>query len=70
MRDDLAVTDLVTRAQDGDQQAWYALVERYAPLIWSICRRYRLGCHHHPARMLPGAARRAAAAGRLASARR
>ena len=43
MRDDLAVTDLVTRAQDGDQQAWDALVDRYAPLIWSICRRYRLG---------------------------
>ena len=43
MRDDLAVTDLVRRAQDGDQQAWDALVERYAPLIWSICRRYQLG---------------------------
>ena len=37
------VTDLVTRARTGDQQAWNALVERYAPLIWSICRRYRLG---------------------------
>src|SRR5271169_2478265 len=42
MRDDPRVTDLVTRARDGDQQAWGALVERYAPLIWSICRRYRL----------------------------
>jgi RNA polymerase sigma factor (sigma-70 family) len=37
------VTDLVTRARNGDGQAWDALVERYAPLIWSICRRYRLG---------------------------
>jgi RNA polymerase sigma factor (sigma-70 family) len=43
MRDDLVVTDMVARARDGDQQAWDALVERYAPLIWSICRRYRLG---------------------------
>jgi RNA polymerase sigma factor (sigma-70 family) len=34
--------DLVTRARHGDQQAWDALVERYAPLVWSICRRYRL----------------------------
>ena len=42
MRDDPHVTDLVTRARKGDQQAWDALVERYAPLIWSICRRYRL----------------------------
>ena len=42
MRDDPHVTDLVTRARNGDQQAWDALVERYAPLIWSICRRYRL----------------------------
>ena len=36
------VTDLVTRAAAGDEQAWGALVERYAPLLWSICRRYRL----------------------------
>jgi RNA polymerase sigma factor (sigma-70 family) len=43
MRYDLAVTDLVTRAHGGDQQAWDALVERHTPLIWSICRRYRLG---------------------------
>jgi RNA polymerase sigma factor (sigma-70 family) len=42
MRDDPAVTALVTRARHGDQQAWDALVERYAPLVWSICRRHRL----------------------------
>ncbi len=36
------VTDLVTRARDGDRQAWGALVDRYAPLIWMICRRYGL----------------------------
>jgi RNA polymerase sigma factor (sigma-70 family) len=41
-RDDLSVTDLVTRSRNGDQDAWDALVERYAPLVWSICRRYRL----------------------------
>lgn len=41
--DDPQVTDLVTSARNGDKQAWDALVERYAPLIWSICRRYRLG---------------------------
>jgi RNA polymerase sigma factor (sigma-70 family) len=38
----LAVTGLVNRAGNGDAQAWDALVERYAPLIWSICRRHRL----------------------------
>ena len=36
------VNDLVTRAGNGDKQAWDTLVERYAPLIWSICRRHRL----------------------------
>ena len=39
---DLSVTDLIARARNGEQQAWGALVERYAPLVWSICRRYRL----------------------------
>ena len=42
-RDDPPVTDLVMRARNSDQQAWDALVQRYAPLIWSICRRYGLG---------------------------
>jgi RNA polymerase sigma factor (sigma-70 family) len=36
------VADLVMRARTGDQRAWDAIVERYAPLVWSICRRYRL----------------------------
>ena len=39
---DYPVATLVTRARNGDQLAWDALVERYAPLIWSLCRRYRL----------------------------
>jgi RNA polymerase sigma factor (sigma-70 family) len=42
MRDDPQVTALVIGARKGDQQAWDALVERYSPLIWSICSRYRL----------------------------
>jgi len=41
-REDLTVTDLVTRARNGDRQAWDTIVERYASLIWSICRRFRL----------------------------
>jgi RNA polymerase sigma factor (sigma-70 family) len=40
---DLSVTDLVMRARDGERQAWDALIERYAPLVWSICRKHRLG---------------------------
>jgi RNA polymerase sigma factor (sigma-70 family) len=40
---DSIVRDLVARARSGDKQAWDALIERYAPLIWSICRRHRLG---------------------------
>jgi RNA polymerase sigma factor (sigma-70 family) len=40
---DLPVAELVARARHGDQRAWDALVERYAPLVWSICRQYRLG---------------------------
>jgi RNA polymerase sigma factor (sigma-70 family) len=37
------LTDLIASARTGDRQAWDALVERYAPLIWSICRRHGLG---------------------------
>jgi len=43
MLDDAPTADLVMRARKGDSRAWDALVERFAPLIWSICRRYRLG---------------------------
>jgi len=39
---DHPVAALVTRARNSDELAWDALVERYAPLIWSLCRRYRL----------------------------
>jgi RNA polymerase sigma factor (sigma-70 family) len=42
MRDDPSVVALVTRARDGDKDAWDELVERYAPLVWAICRRYGL----------------------------
>jgi RNA polymerase sigma factor (sigma-70 family) len=42
VRDDTVVIDLVIRARHGDKQAWDVLVTRYAPLVWSICRRHRL----------------------------
>jgi len=42
MRDGPPVTDLVTRATGGDSQAWGELVERYIPLVWSICRGHRM----------------------------
>jgi len=37
------VQELVSRARNGDRQAWDALVSRFAPMIWSICRKYGLG---------------------------
>jgi RNA polymerase sigma factor (sigma-70 family) len=42
MRDDASVIALVARVGGGDQEAWDELIERYAPLVWSICRRYQL----------------------------
>jgi RNA polymerase sigma factor (sigma-70 family) len=42
MRDDPLVIAMVNRAAAGDQGAWNRLVERYSPLVWSICLRYRL----------------------------
>src|SRR5215831_5048953 len=41
MRDDPQIIALVARAASGDQAAWNELVERYAPLVWSICLRYQ-----------------------------
>jgi RNA polymerase sigma factor (sigma-70 family) len=45
MRDDPVVITLVARARDGDQHAWNEIVDRYAPLVWSICKRYELSRH-------------------------
>ena len=42
MRDDPLVIAMVNRAAAGDQGAWNEIVERYSPLVWSICLRYRL----------------------------
>ena len=42
MRDDPTVVALVERARTGDKAAWDRIVERYAPLVWSICQRHRL----------------------------
>ncbi len=76
MRNDPVVADLVTRARNGDRRAWDALVERYAPLIWSICRRHRLdgadaddvGQSVWLQLSVPGWAYRSAASGRTAAA--
>ena len=45
MRDNPSVVALVARAAAGDQGAWHEIVERYAPLVWSICERYRLSSY-------------------------
>lgn len=37
------LTDLVVRARLGEQSAWDQLVERFATLVWSVCRRYGIG---------------------------
>jgi RNA polymerase sigma factor (sigma-70 family) len=42
MRDDPSVIALVARVGDGDQGAWNELIERYSPLVWSICTRFEL----------------------------
>ena len=45
MRDDPTVVALVNRAAGGDPAAWSEIVERYAPLVWSICARFGLSNH-------------------------
>ena len=42
MNDDPVVVALVTGAREGSKAAWDGLVERYAPLVYSICRRFPL----------------------------
>lgn len=36
------LADLVDAASRGDQEAWHAIVDRYADLVWAVCRRCRL----------------------------
>jgi RNA polymerase sigma factor (sigma-70 family) len=45
MRDDPSVVALVSRAAGSDPGAWNEIVERYAPLVWSICTRFQLSNH-------------------------
>jgi RNA polymerase sigma factor (sigma-70 family) len=42
MSNDVPVAALVARAAGDDQGAWNEIVGRYAPMVWSICTRYRL----------------------------
>jgi RNA polymerase sigma factor (sigma-70 family) len=41
-RDGAAIAELVHRAAGGDQQAWNALVEKFAATVWAIARAHRL----------------------------
>ncbi len=40
--DDSPVPDLVRGARDGEESAWFQLVDRYTPLVLSVVRGYRL----------------------------
>jgi RNA polymerase sigma factor (sigma-70 family) len=40
--DDGTVGALVRRARDGEEDAWNGLVERFSPLVASVCRRFGL----------------------------
>ncbi len=42
MGENSSAAALVARVSDGDQDAWNEIIERYAPLVWSICLRYQL----------------------------
>jgi RNA polymerase sigma factor (sigma-70 family) len=42
MSDSSTVIELVARAKGSDKDAWNEIVGRFAPLVWSICRKYRL----------------------------
>jgi RNA polymerase sigma factor (sigma-70 family) len=42
MSNDSSVGALVARVCEGDQEAWNEIIERYAPLVWSICLRHQL----------------------------
>jgi RNA polymerase sigma factor (sigma-70 family) len=39
---DLSPAAVIARAAGGDPAAWEEIVDRYGPLVWSICRRFQL----------------------------
>lgn len=39
------VVDLVAAVRVGDQQAWNRLVDRFSPLVGSVCRKFALAQH-------------------------
>ena len=39
---EVTTTELLTEAQGGSREAWDALVDRYARLVWSVIRGFRL----------------------------
>lgn len=42
MDHELSVVELVDLAREGDKAAWDELVERFAPLVWTVCSRFGL----------------------------
>jgi len=38
--EDRSVAELVDLARAGDRRAWDELVDRFAPLVWSVCLRF------------------------------
>jgi len=42
MNQEISLDQLVPAAQEGDNQAWNKLIEKYTPLLWSITRSARL----------------------------
>jgi RNA polymerase sigma factor (sigma-70 family) len=42
MGDPPSAAVLVGRALSGDGQAWDMIVKRFAPLVWSVCQRFRV----------------------------
>ena len=57
MRDDPTVVALVARAARGDQAAWDEIVERYAPLVFSICAQLSNDHREDVGQQVAGAAR-------------
>lgn len=38
----MLLSELITRASTGDEQAWHELVRRHAAVVWSVTRAHRL----------------------------